>query len=307
MGVSARMMSLTKSLFLKIIVLMLILTCGLHAEAATKRKTKATPVDKSACLIVDADSGKILHQENAGKLRYPASLTKMMTLYLAFEALEKKKLRLNDDLPISQKAASMPKTNLNLCAGDTITLKEAIMGVVVHSANDAAVVIAEALAGSEQKFANLMTKRARDLGMKNTTFKNASGLPHNEQKSTAYDLARLAIALRRDHPRHYPLFSETSFSYNGVTHESHNRVMRNYEHADGLKTGYIRASGFNLVTSAKKDDKKLVGVVLGGSTAAQRDRKMISLLDRYINQEALEDETPKRNKTLLAKKSVVVK
>jgi D-alanyl-D-alanine carboxypeptidase len=199
----------------------------------------------------------------------------------------------------------MPKTNLGLVAGDTITLKDAIMGVVIHSANDAAVVIAEAIGGNEDKFANLMTKRARALGMKNTTFKNASGLPHNEQKSTAYDLARLAIALRRDHPRHYPLFSETSFNYNGVTHESHNRVMRNYEHADGLKTGYIRASGFNLVTSAKKDDKKLVGVVLGGSTAAQRDRKMISLLDQYIHQEDF-DEAPRKTKTVMAKKSVVV-
>lgn len=249
---------------------------------ARRKKVKGdfTKSKKYASLIVNASTGDVIHQKNANGIRHPASLTKMMTLYLTFEAIDNGKLSLNQRIPVSVKAASMPRTHLGLRKGQKITVRDAIMGLIVRSANDAAVVLAEAIAGSEAKFAKQMTRTARELGMSKTIFKNASGLPNRKQVTTAYDMARLGIALRRDYPQYYPLFAKKSFKFRGSIISSHNKVLAKYPWADGLKTGFIRASGFNLVTSTTHKNGKLVGVVLGGSTANARDNHMIKLLDR---------------------------
>lgn len=239
---------------------------------------------KYASLVIDADTGAILHEENANQLRYPASLVKMMTLYMTFSALDSGKLKWGQRLPVSAHAAGQSPSNLNLQAGQTITVEDAVLGVIIKSANDAAVVLAEAVGGSESRFADMMNVTAKKLGMTRTNFENASGLPNLQQKTTAYDLARLGIALRRDFEQYYPLFKRASFVHNGRAYYTHNRVTKNYRGADGLKTGYIRASGFNLVTSAKRNGKSLVAVVMGGQSIAGRDRNMIKLLDAAFYQ-----------------------
>lgn len=231
-------------------------------------------------LVIDADTGAVLHQENAGKTRYPASLTKMMTLYLTFQGLENGTLTMNKRLPVSAHAASQKPSVIGLRPGQTIAVQDLVNAVIIKSANDAAVVLSEGLSGSEWQFAMLMTRTAKSLGMQHTKFANASGLPDDRQVTTAYDLARLAIALRRDYPAYYPMFSRASFTYNGHTYFTHNRVTKNYRGADGLKTGYIRASGFNLVTSARRGTKSLVGVVMGGRSIKSRDTNMVKLLDQ---------------------------
>lgn len=233
-----------------------------------------------ASIVVDADSGQVLHAVNADTRNYPASLTKMMTLYLVFEALEKGKLKLDQPLKASKRAAGMPPSKLGLKVGETITVKNAILALSTKSANDVAVVVAEALGGTEIDFAKIMTQRAQDLGMNRTTFRNASGLPNRGQKSTARDMVRLAQALMRDYPQYYHYFSTPSFSYQGRTYRNHNRLLKNYDGADGIKTGYIRASGFNLVSSVQRDGRRIIAVVFGGKTARSRDKHMVKLLDR---------------------------
>lgn len=233
-----------------------------------------------SALVVNADNGQILYEKNAGGIRYPASLTKMMTLYLTFDALKKGKLQMGDSLPVSEKAAGQSQTNISLTAGDQLPVKTAIESVIVRSANDSAVVLAEALGGSAWNFSLMMTQKARALGMKDTVFRNPNGLPDNQQLTTAYDMAKLGMALRRDFPEYYPMFKLKSFAYNGITYPGHNRVMYRYAGVDGIKTGYIRASGFNLVTSVKKDGYNLVAVIMGGSSATARDDEMINMLDR---------------------------
>ena len=235
---------------------------------------------KYASLIIDADSGKVLHAQNANAKRYPASLTKMMTLYLTFEALKDGKLELDTKMTVSKKAASMPQTNISLRKGDKLRVRDAIVALVVRSANDAAVVLAEQLGDTEWGFGLKMTKKARQLGMKSSVFRNASGLPDNKQHSTARDLALLAIALKRHFPEYYHFFQNDKFVYKGRTYKSHNRVMKQLDGADGLKTGYIRASGFNLVTSARREGRNLIGVVLGGKTSRSRDAHMVDLMER---------------------------
>jgi len=237
-----------------------------------------------ASFIVDAETGKILESENADALHYPASLTKMMTLYLTFDALKKGTLNLDQTVPISEHAAGQPQTNIALHPGERIPVKDAIMSIVVRSANDSAVTLGEALGGTESEFAEKMTKKAAQLGMKNTVFRNASGLPDPGQHTTARDMATLGLALRRDFPQYFPFFKTESFSYRGNTYITHNHVMMRYDGVDGIKTGYIRASGFNLVTSVNRDGHRLVAVVLGGSTWRSRDDKMIALLDKTFTQ-----------------------
>lgn len=237
----------------------------------------------SASLVVDYQTGKILHQENANMLRKPASLTKMMTIYLAFEAVENRQIGLNQLISASARAVRAPRLNLDLKPGMKMTVKQAIIAAIVHSANDATVMLAEAISGSEEKFAHLMNSKAKQLGMKDSHFMNSSGLPHKNQKSTAVDLAKLAIALRRDFPKYYHYFSIEKFTYNKRTWYSHNRVTLNYKWADGLKTGFTSASGFNLVTSASKGKKRLIGVVLGSPSVPHRDKKMMKLLDNYLH------------------------
>jgi D-alanyl-D-alanine carboxypeptidase len=261
---------------------------------------------RSAALVINADTGLVLHQEHADELRYPASLTKMMTLYLVFEALEHNHLKLSYKLPVSKFAASQPPSKLGLKPGEKLSVYDAIVSLIVKSANDSAVILAEAIAGDEDDFAKLMTKRASQLGMTNTIFKNASGLPDPGQKTTAYDLGKLAIALKRDFPKYYPLFAKTTFNFKGRTYHTHNRVTKHYKGADGLKTGYINASGFNLVTSAKRGDKKLVGVVLGGDSAQSRDRKMVGLLNKFFGSHTSKDDYAPTVKTAKAKKATKV-
>lgn len=234
---------------------------------------------KFAAFVVDGDTGKILYQENAGALRHPASLTKMMTLYLLFEALENNKVTMNTKLTASAYAAGRPKTNLNMQPGDTITVKEAILAIIVKSANDAATIVGESLGGTEEEFAKMMNKRAKQLGMKNSHFENACGLHDPKQITTAKDMALLGIALKKHFPEYFPFFSRTEFTYNGVNYKGHNHVMEMYPGADGLKTGFVNASGFNLVTTATRRGISLVGVVLGGRTHQSRDAQMMKLLD----------------------------
>lgn len=232
-----------------------------------------------ADIIMNPVTGEIYHQQDADGRRYPASLTKMMTLYLLFEALEQKKLDLDDDMKVSALAARQPQTNLALDEGDTIEVETAIKALVVRSANDVAVVVAEALGGDVEGFARKMTAKARALGMNGTVFKNPNGLPNGAQYTTARDMAKLGIALKRDFPRYYRYFSTLQFSHNGVTYYTHNRVMLRYAGVDGIKTGYIGASGFNLVSSVTRGGRPLVGVVMGGGSGGWRDNRMIQLLD----------------------------
>lgn len=239
-------------------------------------------------LVVDGRTGKVIYSKNANARRYPASLTKMMTLYLTFDALKKGKMRLDQTLMVSDKASQQPPTNIALEKGDRLPVRIAIESVVVRSANDSAMALGEALGKTEWNFALMMTKKARELGMKDTVFRNPSVLPDNNQHTTAFDMARLAIALRRDFPEYYHFFSMQSFDYNGVTYPGHNHVMeRHPEWVDGVKTGYIRASGYNLVTSAHRDGHNLVAVIMGSRTSQSRDSQMVSLLDRTFGQLAV--------------------
>lgn len=245
----------------------------------TQSRAAGTADPRYAAIIMNPVTGEVYHQKDADERRYPASLTKMMTLYLLFEALEQKKLSLSDDLDVSALAARQAQTNLSLDAGDEIEVETAIKALVVRSANDVSVVVAEKLGGDVDSFARKMTAKARALGMNNTIFKNPNGLPNAGQVTTARDMAKLGIALKRDFPRYYRYFSTLQFSHNGVTYYTHNRVMLRYAGVDGIKTGYIGASGFNLVTSVVRGGRPLVGVVMGGASGAWRDNRMIQLLD----------------------------
>ena len=233
-----------------------------------------------ASIVIDFETGQVLHETNADTRNYPASLAKMMTLYLAFEALDAGNLTLDQRLPISRRAAGMTPSRLGLTAGRTIKVRDAILALITKSANDAAVVLAEAMGTKEGRFARIMTKKARALGMKRTNFRNASGLPNRRQLSTARDMATLARALIRDYPKYYDFFSTQKFTYNGRTYRNHNGLLRRYKGADGLKTGYIRASGFNLAASAERNGRRLIAVVFGGKTPKSRDRHIARLMDR---------------------------
>jgi D-alanyl-D-alanine carboxypeptidase len=235
---------------------------------------------RDAYIILDATSGRELSSDQPDQLRHPASLTKLMTIYLTFSALDSGRLSLGDGLPVSINALNAPPTKMGLPPGGTVSVRDATMALVTRSANDAAVVLAEALGGDEPSFAHMMTSKARQLGMSQTVFRNASGLPNREQVTTARDMARLAFALMRDFPHYYPVFSVQSWPYRGRSLENHNRMLGSYEGADGLKTGYTNASGFNLVMSAMRDNRRLIGVVMGGDSAGQRDRMMAMLMDQ---------------------------
>ena len=232
-----------------------------------------------ASLVMDAKTGAILEEYNADARNYPASLTKMMTLYLTFEALKQGRLKTSQRIVVSHFAAAQRPSKLDLAAGQTIMVEQAILAIAVKSANDAAVVLAEAVAGSESRFAQIMTQKARELGMSSTTFRNASGLPNPGQVTTARDMATLARALIRDYPEYYHYFSAREFDFDGAAIPTHNHLLARYEGADGIKTGYIHASGYNLVTSAVRNGRRLIGVVLGGRSSGMRDHTMMRLLD----------------------------
>lgn len=234
-----------------------------------------------AAFVMDADTGKILHQVNPDTQNYPASLTKMMTLYMLFDALDRGKIKESDTLKVSARAARQPSSRLGLGRGSAITVHDAILALVTKSANDVAVVVGETLGlGSERRFAEQMTAKAHAIGMKNTVFRNASGLYSRAQLSTARDMAILARRLIKDFPHYYKVFATETFEYGGETHKNHNALMTTYDGMDGIKTGYIGASGFNLVASAKRNGKRVIGVVFGGKTARARNAHMANLLDK---------------------------
>ena len=240
----------------------------------------AKPNPKYASLVMDADTGLILHHRYADKRLHPASLTKMMTMVLTFEAMDRGRMRPNDRIRISKHAASMVPSKLGISAGGSIRVKDALSALATKSANDVAVALAERIGGSEREFARLMTIRARDIGMSRTTFKNASGLHHPSQISTARDMAKLARYILVKYPHHYHYFSKKSFTFGGKTYKNHNKLLSNYAGTDGFKTGYINASGFNLVASAKRDGRRIIGVVFGGRSGKTRNAHMVQLLDK---------------------------
>jgi D-alanyl-D-alanine carboxypeptidase len=237
-----------------------------------------------ADIVIDDKTGEVLHETNPDHLCHPASLTKIMTLYLLFEQLEAGNLKLDTPLPVSAHAAIQRPTKLGLKAGQAITAEDAIKGLVTRSANDAAVVIAEAIAGTEEAFGKLMTMKAAMLGMASTTYINASGLPAEQQVTTARDQATLGRAIQHRFPVYYQYFALPSFRYRGVDIRNHNGLLGNVKGVDGIKTGYTDASGYNLVSSVKRDDKHIVAVVLGGKSNGARDARMRQLIEAHISQ-----------------------
>jgi len=232
-----------------------------------------------SALVVEPETGRVLYEKYAQELRHPASVTKMMTLYLVFEALERGDLTLNTPLDVSRNAVLRPPSRLGLSPGETIAVEDAVLGLVTRSANDVATVIAENLGGSESSFAAMMTAKARSLGMRDTVFRNASGLPDPDQVTTAWDMYRLGKALIEDFPRYYPYFSTPRFYYRGQSFDNHNHLMETYPGMDGIKTGFINSSGFNLVASAKQGGRRIIGVVFGGPSAKGRDSHMREILN----------------------------
>jgi len=260
-----------------------------HADARRRHHHRRAHVERSvynppfASIIVDANSGATLQSTNADATRHPASLTKIMTLYMLFEQIENGKLRLDSQLEVSRHASAQAPTKLGLRPGQTIRVEDAIKGIVTRSANDASVVVAEAIAGSEEGFAKMMTRKARALGMNNTTYVNASGLPDSDQITTARDQATLGRAIQDRFPKYYRYFSTSVFTWRGRPIRNHNHLLGRVEGVDGIKTGYIRASGFNLVSNIRRGNRHLVGVVLGGRTSGARDATMRKLLATYLD------------------------
>jgi D-alanyl-D-alanine carboxypeptidase len=235
---------------------------------------------KYAAIVMDADTGVVLYQTNADARHYPASLTKVMSLFLVFDALKAGKLSMDSKIKISHRAARQPASRLGIPAGGTISVRDAIMAMIVKSANDIATAVGEHLGGTERKFSALMNRKAQAIGMENSSFRNASGLPNRRQLVTARDYALMVRALQKQHPDFYKLFSARSFTWEGRKHDNHNRLLDRYEGADGVKTGYIRASGFNLAASATRSGKRLIGVVMGTRSPRARDLHMMGLLER---------------------------
>jgi D-alanyl-D-alanine carboxypeptidase len=254
--------------------------------------------DRHAAFVLDVNSGAVLHNDDGDAIRHPASLTKMMTLYLTFELLESGRLKMSDMITISEHAASVAPSKLDLKPGDQISVADAIKAIVTKSANDIAVALAEKIGGTEANFVRLMNTRAREIGMTKTHFENPSGLPDDDHVSTARDMATLALHLMDDFPAHYQVFATRTFTYRGKSYRNHNTMLNTFSGVDGIKTGYTRASGFNLVTSAHRGSRHLVGVVFGGSTAASRNAEMRVLLTKAFTRAS----TAKTRKPMLLAK-----
>jgi D-alanyl-D-alanine carboxypeptidase len=261
-----------------------------HREVRVHHAEEYSP--PTASIIVDANTGQVLEASNPDASRHPASLTKIMTLYLLFERLDAGKIRLDTPLKVSQHAADQDPTKLDLKPGSTIPVEDAIKGVVTRSANDAAVTIAENLGSSEEDFAKLMTQKAHALGMSRTTYVNASGLPDDDQITTARDQALLGRAVQDRFPRYYKYFSLPTFVYHGVAIRNHDHLLGSVEGVDGIKTGFTSASGFNLVTSVHRDGRYIIGVVLGGRSASERDAHMRELISEHFKEASLQRTAP---------------
>ncbi|MET4199192.1 D-alanyl-D-alanine carboxypeptidase [Bradyrhizobium sp. LA6.12] len=257
-----------------------------YAHHRVQRDVSDSSSPKFASIIVDGNSGSVLQATSPDGIRHPASLTKIMTLYLLFERLESGRMKLDTEMPVSQHAADQDPTKLNLRAGQTIRVEDAIKGLVTRSANDAAVVIAEAIGGDEDDFATMMTRKARSLGMSKTVYRNANGLPNDEQVTTARDQATLGRAIQERFPRYYRYFATSTFNWRGQSIRNHNHLLGSVEGVDGIKTGYTRASGFNLVTSMRRGNRHLIGVVLGGRSGGSRDATMRNLLAENLEKGA---------------------
>ena len=241
--------------------------------------TQAFGQEKYASIVIDAETNEVLHARFADERRYPASLTKVMTLYMLFDALKAGDIRLSDKLTISKNADRQPASDLGIRAGRTISVEDAINALVTKSANDIAVAVAERLGGTEDRFAALMTVKARSLGLAKTSFYNASGLPDPRQITTARDMAKLAEAVLDTHADYYSYFSKTRFNWNRKTFRNHNKLLNTVDGVDGIKTGYTRASGFNLMASAKRDNRRVIAIMLGGNSAKARNRHVTELIN----------------------------
>jgi D-alanyl-D-alanine carboxypeptidase len=249
---------------------------------ATAAETPHAFARQQAAIMIDANTGKVLYESNADAFCYPASLTKMMTLYLTFEAMAAGRITANTPVPFSAYASGQAPTKLGVRPGDSVSVETAIDAIVTRSANDAAAALGEMLGGSTANFARMMNAKARSLGMSRTTFRNANGLPDPRQKTTARDMAKLGIALREHFPQYYHYFSVTKFTFRGRVIRGHNHLLGKVAGVDGIKTGYTRASGFNLATSVAINGKHLVGVVMGGRTHRERDQHMAALIHKYL-------------------------
>jgi D-alanyl-D-alanine carboxypeptidase len=266
----------------RFLLLLVVLAGCSAADTLTLPPPTEFAASKYAAVVIDANTGKMLYGVGSTSPRYPASLTKMMTLYLLFEAMDQGRVSRDTVIPVSAHAASMPPTKLHFKPGETIDIDSAIRAMVTKSANDAAVAVGEYLGGTETRFAGLMNQKARQLGMLATTFQNASGLPDPAQHTTAYDMARLSLALRQRFPQYYYYFSIESFAFRGKLIKGHNKVLDTVAGADGIKTGYIRASGFDIATSVSRNGRKLIVVVMGGDTAKARNQRVAELVERYM-------------------------
>ncbi|ADZ70250.1 D-alanyl-D-alanine carboxypeptidase [Polymorphum gilvum] len=255
-----------------------LLLIGLFASLPSIAQANA----KYAGIVVDAKTGKTLYAASADEPRYPASLTKIMTLYVVFEELEARRLSLDTPLKVSAYAAGQPPSKIGLKPGSTISVKDAILALITKSANDVAVVVAENIGGSEARFAERMTRTARQIGMTRTTFRNPHGLPNSGQRTTARDMAQLGRAIQERFPSYYGYFKTRSFAYRGRTYGNHNKLLGHVAGVDGIKTGFIRASGFNLVTSVNRDGRHVVAVVMGGQTGRSRDAQMVKLINEHL-------------------------
>nr|WP_319485370.1 serine hydrolase [uncultured Cohaesibacter sp.] len=261
---------------------MIAATAFLAISALAFTQSAQAANSKYAGYVIDVKSGKVLYSENANSLRYPASLTKMMTLYMLFEELEAGRMSMSTRLSVSRHAAGQAPSKLGLKPGSTIAVKDAILALVTKSANDVAATIAENIGGTETKFARMMTDKAHAIGMSRTTFRNASGLPNSQQRTTAADMALLGRALQDRFPSYYKLFNTRVFQYGKARYGNHNKLLGRVTGVDGIKTGYTQASGFNLVTNVNTDGRHIVAVVMGGNTGASRDAEMRSLIKKYL-------------------------
>ncbi len=251
--------------------LLLCFTCLFNISEAQCARTTSS-------IVIDAINGDVLYSHNADEQRYPASLTKLMTLYLTFNALENGDITLNTELTASYKAASQEPSYLGLLKGNKISVKDAVMALIVKSANDCAIVLAEGIGGNVKNFVETMNKTAKELGMKNTIFKNPNGLHHKDQKTTARDMAILASAIYHHYPEYYEMFSAKTFKFKDLTFKNHNHLLKHFKGADGMKTGYTRRAGYNIVTSAQWDDKRVIAVTMGHQTGKKRDYKVADLM-----------------------------